>query len=97
MPWGQGTPHAWRKVRKVVLERDGHRCRLRYSGCLSEASEVHHVVSIAQRGLPRRVALDPDECVAACARCHRLETQEQARLARRAKRKRNDPRHPSEV
>ena len=57
----------WRRVRQQVLERDGHRCRLRLPGCVGEASEVDHIIDIALGG----AVLELANCRAVWAPCHR--------------------------
>ena len=38
-----GSSRAWRRTRAAVLQRDGHRCRLRFDGvCTTRATHVHH-------------------------------------------------------
>jgi len=55
--------------RKVVLEREGYRCRAcaLYGGT---ALDVHEIVPRSQGGSP----FDPINCVALCRRCHRAVT-----------------------
>jgi hypothetical protein len=69
---------AWRRD---VLDRDAWSCRLRHSGCLGTANEAHHLVRPAIRP---DLEYDVDNGVAACAPCHKVETQKQATAARRA-------------
>jgi 5-methylcytosine-specific restriction protein A len=57
----------WRKVRQQVLERDDHRCQLRYPGCRGRADEVDHGVDVAMGG----ALYDVDNCRAVCGACHR--------------------------
>jgi len=53
----------WRKVRVVVLKRDGHRCR----ACSStQGLEVHHVVMRSLGGKD-----DATNLIALCRDCHR--------------------------
>lgn len=62
--WAGGSTRAWRRVRRVVLARDGYRCRLKIKGtCVGTATHVHHV-----RG--KRHGDDPRWLVAACAPCN---------------------------
>ena len=92
---GQGSTRAWRKVRLVVLQRDGHRCRLNYDGCTSNATEVDHIDGIAITGIPRAEALDQARLRAVCQHCHRRRTQQQAADGRRNRRHTRQPeRHP---
>lgn len=58
--------HNWHKVRKQVLERDGHRCQLGLPGCTSSARHVDHIVPLAEGG----ARLDPDNLRASCQSCN---------------------------
>jgi 5-methylcytosine-specific restriction endonuclease McrA len=63
--WASGSTRKWRKVRAAVLERDGHRCRIKLADyCTSVATEVHHTVSREAAGD------DPTHLVAACRTCN---------------------------
>lgn len=63
--WIGGSTTAWRKVRAYVLERDGHRCRLRIPDvCTTIATQVHHTRA---REL---VGDNPAYLLAACAECN---------------------------
>lgn len=57
---------AWRKVRRLVLERDEWLCQIRGEGCLVRASEVDHRISWRDGGS----VLDPENLRAACKRCN---------------------------
>jgi 5-methylcytosine-specific restriction endonuclease McrA len=61
--WAEGSTATWRKVRKVVLVRDGYLCQLRLDGCTTAATNVHHT-------LGKRMGDDPAVLVAACANCN---------------------------
>jgi 5-methylcytosine-specific restriction endonuclease McrA len=61
--WTGGSTRAWRRVRALVLARDGRLCRLQLAGCTTVATHVHHV-----RGKAR--GDDPAHLVAACAGCN---------------------------
>jgi len=63
-----GYPYdaAWRKVRALVLRRDGWLCQLRLPGCKTRASQVDHIIPLADGG-PR---LDPSNLRAACKPCN---------------------------
>lgn len=62
--WEQGSTRAWRRTRAAVLDRDGHRCRLKLDVCTTVATHVHHTVA-------REVAGDdPAHLVASCAACN---------------------------
>jgi len=58
---------AWRTVRKAVLERDSYTCRIATPGiCLGHATDVDHIVTLANGGQP----YDPDNLRAACHPCN---------------------------
>ncbi len=57
---------AWRRVRKLVLERDEHTCQLRGRGCTGVATTVDHIVPLAAGG----ARLDPANLQAACSWCN---------------------------
>ena len=57
---------AWRRVRKLVLERDEFRCRVNGSKCLVEATEVDHIIPVDAGG--RR--LDMTNLRASCKPCN---------------------------
>ena len=57
---------SWRRVRLVVLERDGWVCQIRASGCTLAAEHVDHIVP---RGLGGH-SLAPSNLRAACAKCN---------------------------
>lgn len=61
------TQPAWRRVRQLVLERDGWRCRIKGRRCEGQASEVDHIVPMDAGG----AALDPMNLRAACPTCNR--------------------------
>lgn len=63
--WEKGSTHAWRKVRALVLARDGYRCQLRLEGiCTTIADQVHHTVAREISGD------DPAHLVSACRACN---------------------------
>lgn len=62
--WAGGSTRQWRRVRALVLARDGHRCRLRLPGCTTRANHVHHTVA------REVVGDDPAHLLAACASCN---------------------------
>jgi 5-methylcytosine-specific restriction enzyme A len=70
----------WRVVRQQVLERDDHRCQLRYPGCQGEGTEVDHVADVAMGG----ALYDADNCRAVCARCHRRRSNTMRQRSRRS-------------
>ena len=66
-----GSTTRWRKIRALVLDRDGHRCQLQLQPwgpspeqrCQVTATVAHHV-----RGW--QYGDDPDHVIAACAPCN---------------------------
>lgn len=56
----RGYGYAWRKIRTVILERDGHRCYL----CGGPARSVDHIVSKARGGTD-----DAWNLAACCSAC----------------------------
>lgn len=65
---GVATPydHNWRKVRLVILDRDGRRCQIRSKKCTGVATQVDHIVPILAGG----ARLDPSNLRAACKPCN---------------------------
>ncbi len=57
---------AWRRVRRVVLEREGYRCRIGGPRCTLDADQVDHIISWRLGGS----ALDPENLRAACSHCN---------------------------
>lgn len=74
---------AWPRIRRTILDRDGHRCQIKLVGCLGAASCVDHIVPTLLGG----AWYDPDNLRAACAPCN-------SKLARRGAR-RPAPSRPS--
>jgi 5-methylcytosine-specific restriction endonuclease McrA len=63
----QGTKSGhWIKLRKLALERDGYRCRLRGRRCTGTATTVHLDPRL---GGNHRIATLAD-CTSLCRRCH---------------------------
>jgi 5-methylcytosine-specific restriction endonuclease McrA len=58
---------AWRRVRLVVLERDGGLCQIRGPGCKVDADQVDHVVPVELGG----AWYDERNLRAACGPCNR--------------------------
>jgi hypothetical protein len=56
----------WRRLRLVILERDGHTCQIRDSGCTGVADQVDHIVSWRLGG----AAFDLPNLRAACRSCN---------------------------
>lgn len=66
--WSQVDRTKWRKVRRLVLQRDGYDCQLRLPGCTVHADEVDHVVPLST---DPDLAYDPSNLRAACRWCNR--------------------------
>lgn len=64
--WSTGSPQ-WRRLRLVILERDGWRCRIRGEGCTLKATDADHIISRGDGGDP----WDVTNLRAACAHCNR--------------------------
>lgn len=58
-----GSTRAGRKVRALVLDRDGHQCQLRLDGCQGLATHAHHTLGWIHGD-------DPARMVAACEHCN---------------------------
>lgn len=62
--WAGGSTRAWRRIRALVLARDGYRCRLKLPGCTTVANQVHHT------GAREVTGDNPNHLVAACQHCN---------------------------
>ncbi len=84
-------PEDWHARRNRVLRRDGHRCQLRWRGCLGTATDVDHKI----RGDDH----DERNLQAVCSKCHEKKSAAEG-IARarelRARRKRPPERHPGQ-
>lgn len=72
--WDKGSTSAWRKVRALVLRRDGYLCQLRVPGVCTVAAPLrgghaHHIHGRAG-GCAGCAADLPSHIVAACAACN---------------------------
>lgn len=56
----------WLRLRPVILERDGYRCKIGGPRCVGTADQVDHIVPLIQGGAP----YDPDNLRAACKACN---------------------------
>lgn len=56
----------WQRVRRQVLERDGHRCQIRGRSCTAVATEVDHIVPTSRGG----AWFDPINLRASCSKCN---------------------------
>ena len=78
---GQGSRHErgygsdWVKLRRSILERDGHLCRACLSeGRPTEATDVDHIRPKAKGGTD-----NPDNLQSLCGPCHRIKTRADTR------------------
>jgi 5-methylcytosine-specific restriction endonuclease McrA len=62
--WAGGSTRQWRRVRALVLVRDGFACQLKLDVCTSQATCVHHTAGRSVTGD------DPTYLVASCAPCN---------------------------
>jgi 5-methylcytosine-specific restriction protein A len=74
-------PDNWySEIRPVILERDGHRCQIRFDDiCVDGANQVDH---IGDRHDHR-----PENLRAACEPCHQRRSSQQGRAARVSERR----------
>lgn len=72
----QRHPWAWPypRVRKQVLERDGRVCQIRSPNCTVRATQVDHIVPLAEGG-PQ---FDPANLRAACQSCNNARNRKSA-------------------
>lgn len=66
--WSGGSSRRWRKLRAVILQRDGYTCKVPRNGrpCGAHATHVDHIVPRADGG----DMWDPSNLRAACAPCN---------------------------
>ncbi|AZV88280.1 endonuclease [Bacillus amyloliquefaciens] len=77
----------WKRVRKVVLIRDGYLCcECRRRGLITEANTVHHIIAL--RDDPSR-AFDLDNLETICLECHNREHPERSGGEKKKKRNEN--------
>ncbi|WP_151444282.1 HNH endonuclease [Halomonas lysinitropha] len=68
----------WRKLRRVVMQRDGGLCQpCRQAGRITSASAVDHIVPKGEGGTDSH-----DNLQAICSPCHKAKTQQEATRAR---------------
>lgn len=66
MATGFYSSPAWRRLRLLVLERDGWLCQIRGPGCQVDATEGDHIVPIVDGG----AKLDMSNVRASCKHCN---------------------------
>jgi 5-methylcytosine-specific restriction enzyme A len=95
MPWTTSTrrqrlPADWPHIRRAVLNRDHHTCRINSEHCTHKATEVDHIINNDDHG--------PANLQATCHPCHRDKTTAHAHNAMRAihaKARHPHERHPA--
>jgi 5-methylcytosine-specific restriction endonuclease McrA len=88
MPRPEYQTPEWKRRRKVVLARDGHRCQLRLPKCKGRATEVDHIVNIDDGGS----VLAFSNLQAACKSCN--SAKRNSEVAARARAYRDQRLHP---
>lgn len=83
--WPYST-RAWQTVRTKVLIRDGHRCQLRYPGCLGTATAADHVIPLQDLDRTDPAVFDPANLQAACVPCNTRKRNDNAQARSRRRR-----------
>jgi 5-methylcytosine-specific restriction endonuclease McrA len=61
----------WKMTRRIVLHRDHYTC----ADCYGRAQEVHHVIELTPQNINNEmVALNPDNLISLCGKCHKKRT-----------------------
>jgi 5-methylcytosine-specific restriction enzyme A len=82
---------AWKQLRLHVLKRDHDQCQLQLPGCIGRATQVDHIVNVANGG----PEFDPNNCQASCSPCNARKASAEGAAARaRRKAQRPKPSHP---
>ncbi|MBM4707917.1 HNH endonuclease [Rhodococcus hoagii] len=71
------SDHEYRKNRPLALQRDGHRCQLRWKDCTGAAEEVDHIRNFKAGG-----SHDLSNLQSVCRSCHKKKTAGEAAKAR---------------
>lgn len=84
----------WRRKQKAILRRDHYQCQLckRY-GRISEASIVHHKLELAEYP---ELAMDDDNLVSVCRKCHNKLHDEKGAKAQQKRRYNHEDRYSGE-
>ncbi len=77
----------WKRIRPLVLARDGYTCQLRLARCKTKANEVDHIIDWQDGGPP----FDPSNLRASCKPCN--VSQRNSRVAARARAQRTHSRN----
>ena len=82
---------SWKKLRRQVLECDGYQCQVRGPHCTHHATQVDHIINVANGGAEQ----DPRNCQSICAPCNARKASAEGAAARlRRKAHRPKPLHP---
>ncbi len=80
---------AWVRKRAEILERDNHECqRCKGAGGYSKGNVVHHIKHLEDRP---DLALDDDNLMTVCERCHNILHPERLRTPEASKRRQITP------
>ena len=79
----------WPRIRRSILDRDGHRCQIQGPRCKGDATHVDHIVPWSEGG----AWYEPDNLRAACETCNSGRVS--ARLSALANLNRQKPTKPS--
>ena len=84
----------WRRKQKAILRRDHYQCQLckRY-GRISEATIVHHKLELAEYP---ELAMDDDNLVSVCRKCHNKLHDEKGAKAQQKRRYNHEDRYSGE-
>lgn len=81
----------WQRLRRRVLARDDHLCQLHLPGCLIDAEQVDHIISVVLGGEDTE-----ENCRAVCRPCHAKVTAQQAAAGRHRRGRRKPRPHPAD-
>lgn len=77
IPESRSHVASWKRTVRRILNRDGHRCQIRYVGlCIGLAGEVDHIIPVSQGGGDHDANLR-----AACGPCHKAKTSDEGHVA----------------
>jgi 5-methylcytosine-specific restriction endonuclease McrA len=80
---------AWKRVRLRILKRDNYLCQVRGPRCTGRATQVDHIVNVADGG----AKLDPANLQSICPSCNAIKASREAAKARNRWKRQPEP-HP---
>lgn len=84
----------WRRKQKAILRRDHYQCQLcKRFGRISEATIVHHKLELAEYP---ELAMDDDNLVSVCRKCHNKLHDEKGAKAQQKRRYNHEDRYSGE-